>query len=221
MPAILFILGFLFSIMFALLLALGGWASTIFLAKAISSSFRPSPVHHLLCLGVAIIGFVCLMVFFVSQKGIRYLNQSEHIVESLVSSNEAYVAQLHEVVSSGGQAEGQDAGELLPALVSQLKEQYPVLSRFVDTEDLSGDRQLLAQLKKAAQGRENISTTALVRFFSKSVIRHLKRPLVTSCWISIIVFLLFQFLQNVVVLRRANKSKAFVSNYLYNDSSEW
>lgn len=221
MLAILFILGALLAIIFALLIVFGGWVCTILLSKAISSCFSPRPVHHLLCLGVAVISFVCLQVFFFSQKGINYLNQSEHIVESLVTSNDAYLSQLTEVAFHGETQDELNTSQMLVSLYTDLQEQYPILGRFIDAETLFEDSKLASQLKKVVKGRENVNATVLVRFFSKSIVHQLKRPLVKTCWISIIIFLLFQLLQNFVVLRRAYKSQAFTSNYQFSESSEW
>lgn len=107
------------------------WVLCVFLGKALSSTFRPTILHHLVCLVVALISCICFVVIFKMNKANRAVENVQLTVNEIVAGS-ADIAKAAQKTQNLDQA-----NELTAKTVkSQLKKQMPFLSRFISTDSI-------------------------------------------------------------------------------------
>jgi predicted PurR-regulated permease PerM len=128
---------------FAIILAVLLWVVCACFGKLFSSKFQLSIIQHLVCLVVAVITCICLFTVFKMNRLNGYLDNIVMVTES--------VQQAERLTDSSD-------------LTKKIRKQYPMLSKFVDTNQIvdTVDFSIVPVKKKISSYRNKFVFTLLV-----------------------------------------------------------
>lgn len=217
----MFLWGIITGIFWAIVITIVLWVLCAYTGRLVNSSFRPTIVHHLICLVIAIPTIILLSVVFTLNKVNRIALQVDTYIGETLSNNQKFVKQLQQQINQAvSTSDTEDLTEYLTQNYSEnILEEYPMLGKYLDTENLQKSLNIEKQISGISQnaGVNQIqkviqSTASNVTGGIRSKIRSVRRK-------ALIAVVLLQAIAFGVVMYQANKYRK-PSNFSYYSNSD-
>ncbi len=138
----------------ALIITVVLWLLCALVGKLINPSFRPTVVHHLICLIVAVPTVILLTMVFMLHKADRLVTKGETYAASILANNSQFVNQLQQQINQAvSTSDTENLSEYLTENYSKsITAEYPLAGKYIDTETVSKRMNLKEQLSGISKG---------------------------------------------------------------------
>ena len=213
------IFGFISSIFWALLIAIGLWVLCAFSGKFINAGYQMKPLLHLLCFAVFVPTVVLLAVVFTCNKVNRLVDKVDSGITSVLMADGKFVDQLRQQISQASMTK--DAENLTDYLAENFSDkitsEYPMLRKYVDVDQILEKTDLGKQISNLSKGATDVGAgkaqamiQAAAGGFTKGVKAKIKAAR-RKALISVIVLQAIAF--GVVMYKAGNYRSPTRSNY--------